>query len=535
MLSNMQIASNSIPRTPNDLQLLAQALLRNRLDLVFGFSLFFASLTLYVRTLAPSLLEGDSAEFQTLAYTLGIGHPTGYPVYILLAKLFTLIPIHDIAYRVNLFSAFCAALTVGLVFFIIRKLSATYVAAVYGSLTLASMPLFWKFASIAEVYTPSAACLALILLFVLQWNETHQPRWLFLAGLCGGLSLGIHFLVAMCGAVILIYLALSTRQRTDWLHASLGAFVGVMIFLSSLLLLDFLDAPAGYYNAVVRPSLSGWDMTPADFDSPLEHLAFLYFPPQFTGQFFSLSYAQATTRLTDFIREASWTRWLALLGFIALLIPYKVTPARWREAMLLSGILLTFLGFVVSYDVLEFYVFFVPPLMILVIFIGLGVNTILKIFTFLLRLPRAASRLLGIGILMTWLYPSALHISAAWKERAPPMLENWESDYYEFPGESRLKAEQVVNSIEDNAIVFTGWRRVYAFYYVAHVLQGRTGIDVHETLPQEGIEQLAASTIQYIEANLDTRPIYSTSRSAELANYFKLTRAASGLFRIERK
>ena len=36
---------------------------------------------LYVRTLAPSLLYGDSAEFQTIAYTLGIGHPTGYPLY----------------------------------------------------------------------------------------------------------------------------------------------------------------------------------------------------------------------------------------------------------------------------------------------------------------------------------------------------------------------------------------------------------------------------------------------------------------------
>ena len=83
-----------------------------RTDPIMALGLFIASFVLYIRTLAPSLLFGDSAEFQTIAYTLGMGHPTGYPIYILLAKLFTIIPVGDVAYRVNLFSAFCAALTV---------------------------------------------------------------------------------------------------------------------------------------------------------------------------------------------------------------------------------------------------------------------------------------------------------------------------------------------------------------------------------------------------------------------------------------
>ena len=81
-----------------------------RTDTLIAAGLFLGSLVLYIRTLAPSLLFGDSAEFQTIAHTLGIGHPTGYPVYVLLARLFTLLPIGEVAYRVNLFSAFCAAL-----------------------------------------------------------------------------------------------------------------------------------------------------------------------------------------------------------------------------------------------------------------------------------------------------------------------------------------------------------------------------------------------------------------------------------------
>ena len=183
-----------------------------RFDSILALLLFIAAFMLYVRTLASSLLYGDSAEFQTIVYTMGVGHPTGYPVYVLLAKLFTLLPVGDIAYRVNLFSAFCTAMTIGLIYLIIRKLGAMYMAAVYGSLTLALISLFWKYSSVAEVYAPAAACLALILLFSLQWKETKSPRWLFLTGLFGGLSLGIHTLVALGGIALLLFLVLSTRE-----------------------------------------------------------------------------------------------------------------------------------------------------------------------------------------------------------------------------------------------------------------------------------------------------------------------------------
>src|SRR5215213_3239514 len=134
----MQLASGSSHHRIHDSLHTAQDFLMQHLDLIFGFSLFVMSLTLYMRTLAPSLLYGDSAEFQTIAYTLGIGHPTGYPVYVLLAKLFTLLPRGEIAFRVNLFSAFSAALTIGLIYLILRKLGATIIPSSLGALALAT-------------------------------------------------------------------------------------------------------------------------------------------------------------------------------------------------------------------------------------------------------------------------------------------------------------------------------------------------------------------------------------------------------------
>src|SRR5919199_440714 len=87
------------------------------LALLGASALLLAFLALYTRTAAPSVLSGDSAEFQLAAPLLGVPHPTTYPLYVLLGKLATLVlPLGDMAFRVTLVSALCAALAVALFF-----------------------------------------------------------------------------------------------------------------------------------------------------------------------------------------------------------------------------------------------------------------------------------------------------------------------------------------------------------------------------------------------------------------------------------
>src|SRR5690242_19744659 len=91
-------------------------------DIGISIALFCCTFALYVRTLAPSLLLGDSAEFQILSSTLGIAHPPGYPIYLLIGKLFTWLPVGSVAYRVNLLSASAAAIAVALLYLVARSL-----------------------------------------------------------------------------------------------------------------------------------------------------------------------------------------------------------------------------------------------------------------------------------------------------------------------------------------------------------------------------------------------------------------------------
>jgi len=144
-------------------------------DGVLAVGLFAACLTLYVQTLAPSVatLFDDSLEFPLVSYRLGIAHPTGYPLYTLLGKLFTLLPWHNVAWRVNLLSAVAGALTVAFVYLVARQLVARRLPALLGAVALAVSPVFWSQAVVAEVYTLTGAFVALLLWLALRWAR--QP------------------------------------------------------------------------------------------------------------------------------------------------------------------------------------------------------------------------------------------------------------------------------------------------------------------------------------------------------------------------
>ena len=93
------------------------------LDLLLGLTLCLAGLYAYTATLAPTVLEGDAALYQYTPYVLGVTYPTGYPLYILLGKVWlTLLPWGEVAWRMNLFSAVCAALALPLIYGATRRL-----------------------------------------------------------------------------------------------------------------------------------------------------------------------------------------------------------------------------------------------------------------------------------------------------------------------------------------------------------------------------------------------------------------------------
>ncbi|MDQ2998660.1 MAG: DUF2723 domain-containing protein, partial [Chloroflexota bacterium] len=191
--------------------------------------LFLLFLALYIRTAAPSVLSGDSAEFQIAAPLLGVPHPTTYPLYVLLGKLATLvIPFGDLAWRVTLVSSLCAALAVGLFFGIARRLTMSASAALVGALALGLAPGLWNAATMAEVYALMMALLAALLAVIVtderrttkdegRTLDSQPPSPISqlpaLAAFIGGLGFAHHGLFVIAGLPILAAYLLWSRIR----------------------------------------------------------------------------------------------------------------------------------------------------------------------------------------------------------------------------------------------------------------------------------------------------------------------------------
>jgi len=131
----------------------------------------------YALTAAPGVLPGDSGEFQLAAPLLGVVHPTGYPLYLLLGKLWTLlVPLGDMAYRMNLLSAVFSALAVACFCVLSRQLGLGTVTSAIAALTLAFGRTFWSQAVRAEVYALNSLFTVVLFLLAMRGGEASGSK-----------------------------------------------------------------------------------------------------------------------------------------------------------------------------------------------------------------------------------------------------------------------------------------------------------------------------------------------------------------------
>ncbi|MBC8334842.1 MAG: DUF2723 domain-containing protein [Anaerolineales bacterium] len=517
-----------------------------RLDFFFAILVGIWSFALYFRTLAPSVLTSDSAEFQTLFYTLGMTHPTGYPVHVLIGKLFTLIPIQTIAYRANLASAFFAAVAVAEIYLIVYLLGRWRVGALVGALALAHMPLFWRFAIIAESYSISSVFSLSILLFILLWREQGNWRSLLFAGILGGLSIGVHGATAMAAPAIAIYLLLTARKRNAWISAIGGAAMGIFLLIAAFIYIDHRDPPSSIYNAVYRPSLSKWGLTEDQFVTPLEHLDILFPAESALNYFFDVPASTITNRFTIYQSSySSFSKLLILIGFIYIFFRNNdIKRKLWFEAILVAGIFLPLWLFALTQNSSLYAQFFTLSDPILYIWLGLGICGLLELLSWLINYVFSAKKkdyrnlamiLLSFLIIIFPFWQSRKAIFSAWENGYTRDIKN-SGVYPIFAPEQKARlARRIVNKVEEDAIVFTEWDRLYTFYYVAHIERGLTRIDFHQAYIGDGTTEVADSLAAYIAGNIDTRPIYTTIPLLDLIPFYTFEPVSDDLLRLHKR
>lgn len=499
--------------------------------------MWLAAFVLYVRTLAPSLLWGDMAEFQTLSYTLGMTHPSGYMTHVMIGKLFTLIPIGNIAWRVNLMSAFFGALSVANVYLITRLHGGWRAAGISASALLALLEGFWWRALIAESYAPAAGFLSSIWLLVLLWDKTGKWQYLFVAGALGGLSIGIHSTVVMTAASVILVMILRARTKSAWLGALAGALLGAALTLAAFLYLDHNDPPSSIYNTVYRPALDLYGLTESQFDTPLERLFAIFPAEHFWTYYFSATPDEIRFRLGEYVSFFSdWAAALIIAGMIALLV-----RRRWHEGLypLVSFLLVWGLGVTVEFSI--YREFYVPAAVFVAVWLGAGASTLLEGVDWLARripvrgemMRLLAVGIVSLGLVVLPLYDAREDLRLAIEKGYTSFVQR-DHIYPIFAPDKAVKdATKLLNKIAPNGILFTDWDKLYSYVYTAEIVIGRNDISLHEYLFMDD-GSLPRATIAYIEANIDSRPIYFTIFVEEMSKLYEVIQVGEGLYLIQR-
>jgi hypothetical protein len=166
---------------------------------------FAALFALYVATLAPSVVGGDSGELTAAALTGGVPHPPGYPLFAMLARAFAWLPLgHSPAWRVNLLSAAATAAAAAVLCATVQLWTREAAAGLVAAALFGTNELAWRHATSAEVFGLNALFVALAFLLWLSIERASEPkaarRRVFVLLLTCGLAMCNHHTFVFVGA-----------------------------------------------------------------------------------------------------------------------------------------------------------------------------------------------------------------------------------------------------------------------------------------------------------------------------------------------
>ena len=366
-------------------------------DWLIGSGLFLLTFAVYLRTLAPSVAEmfDDSLEFQLVAPRMAIAHPTGYPLFSILIKLFTFIPVGDIAYRVNLATALFGALAIPVLYAVARQLVNSRAAAVIAALIFAFGQTFWSQAVLAEVYTLQALLTAAMIWLTLRWGASIRlgtRTSLIPLAFFYGLMFTHHRMSALLLPALVVYVLSYDRE---FLREPRTLLRMAIAFILPLLL--YLYIPL---RGLVTSSLDGtYQNTPAGFINWVLGSGYNVFLTQnpFGEQREAAYYLDLYVHQFTFGGLA-----LAAIGLVPL------AHKRPREWLLLALALAANLAFALTYHVADINAFFIPSFFFAALFVAVGADWLVRLPSLVMTNKRLYAPMSVALLLLVFIVPYSL-------------------------------------------------------------------------------------------------------------------------------
>ncbi len=433
-----------------------------------------ATFLIYARTLQPGIVGGDAGEFQFVPPRLGIPHYTGYPLYVLVGKLWSVLPIGSVAYRMNMLSAVMAAGAIGFTFLASRELGLRLLPACLGATASGTTWLLWQWATIAGVRAAAVLFAALVLWAAIRFSKSLEygpddvsNRDFIVLAFVLGLSLAHHrSTLFWFPALLLVMLA---ARRKPWSDGRVAAIAAAALTAPLLLYLYLpLRAAIGAPYDQFHPNTwqRFWELVGAvNVSRGLAGLPMSAMP----------------TRLgllrSEIVREYGVP--LAVSAFFGALVLLVRRPAL---ALLCLVFTVEIAGQVLEWNIGPTrlnVVYLMPAFVVVSTCIASGADAVISLLE--RPLPHAFQWLPGVlvvGVGLVVLYPVAM---ANKTERS--LRSNTPPDSYRQDLEWGIWPQRLVNSslpyVDPDALIFTDWEQSVLFNYARLIDDIRPDVEIN--------------------------------------------------------
>jgi hypothetical protein len=444
---------------------------------IIGLSLFF-----YLKTLMPSVGFSDVGELQAVSCTLGIAHPPGYPLYVILGKIFSFLPIGLVAWRINFMSAFFSTAALVLFFLIGERIYHSLTTAFLTTFILAFSQNFWHFSLLAEMYSLNMFLTLLFLylvLFLFSSKKQRDKKYFFFFFLLG-LAQGNHRCLTLIAPFLVGYLFLENKKIFLNLKQLLKMTAFFILGLSIYLYLPLRSRQNPYLN-YGRPTT--W-----------QNFKYLVLAEQFRFLMFTVPLKKVfTARMMMFVQLLNeqffvFGLFLALLGLV-----WFFKQKKYKPLLLLLLIFFTNTLVWLAYNTDDIYRYLTPSFTVTALLIGGGIEFLIS----LIRQIRLIQLRTLLHIFLTLCY--LLFTLYLTKVNYPKVDLSQDFSAYNW-------GINFMSRLKKNAVVISHWGYSPAMWY----LQGCEGLRPDILIADDRVidDEGWGNRVQTIKHFISKRPVY---------------------------
>jgi hypothetical protein len=458
--------------------------------------------TVYLITLSPTVNSFDSGEIITGAYTLGIIHAPGYPLYLTLGHLVTHLPLGNPARNMNLMNAALGSFAIATLFLCCFKVTNDFISSAFTAFLAGFSNLYWDISVVTEVHTFNALLIGIVIYRLICFRAEPGDKNLNWLVFSYGLSLAHHI-----GVVLLSPFLLFVVLRTKFFRFTLKNIVRVVIIFF-IPFLVYLYIPI---RSIANPQVDYVrDYFQRDLTS-LQGIFWMISGKMFSQEIFGKTFLEGLVTFSDLLTFL-WINYFGIGIVLAIYGLWMLAKEKFDLAVFTGGGSLFVLLFFANYNVIDNNQMIIPALVLITLPMAFGLSSVLSKASSTFN-NLSSFHLASIGVLLLLFF---IFVNRPLVDRS----RDWTA--YRF-------ATQVLEEVPPDSFIVSQWTAATPLLYAQVVEQRRPDVEIFDrglfVLGErdklgKNDPSLMSLLVTRVNKEILKRPTYITENDYGLNDYF---------------